>query len=267
GALQAINSRYESSESIYDQQNDMVTWLAGQDGLFRVYSPSYSIGQLAAVRNGLQLTDGIDPLQLQSYDRFMTQATGVTGDTYSVSIPRFATGRPEKDNEDAIPSAQLLGILNVKYIASAYPMEADGLRYVDHLSGAWIYQNELCRPRAWLQSTTELDESGANIIGYAEEIKYPDANTIQVQVSGDEGYLVLSEVAYPGWRVWIDGQRADLVVIGGLLRGVWIPGGQHTITFVFRPTLVYIGLAVSLAAMMAIVSVVIASTKQAGINV
>ena len=48
---------------------DILTDLARQKP-YRVYSPSYSLPQQSAVDAGLQLADGIDPLQLQAVCRF-----------------------------------------------------------------------------------------------------------------------------------------------------------------------------------------------------
>jgi len=59
------------------------------------------------------------------------------------------------------------------------------------------------------------------------------------------GRLVLSEINYPGWRVWIDDQPAELQTSYDILRSVEIPTGLHKIEFVFRPLSVYCGLLIS----------------------
>ena len=63
--------------------------------------------------------------------------------------------------------------------------------------------------------------------------------------SGDAGkQLVVLVSDYPGWRLYVDGQRATLQPANGYL-GAIMRSGEHTYTFVFRPPKYYIGLAIS----------------------
>ncbi|HKX33592.1 MAG TPA: YfhO family protein [Blastocatellia bacterium] len=48
------------------------------------------------------------------------------------------------------------------------------------------------------------------------------------------GFLVLSEIYYPGWEVRIDGQPAPVERVDYVLRGVAVPRGEHRLEFVFR---------------------------------
>jgi len=48
---------------------------------------------------------------------------------------------------------------------------------------------------------------------------------------------------YPGWEARIDGRRATLDQVGGVLQGVSVPAGIHTVEIVYRPRSVWIGLA------------------------
>jgi uncharacterized membrane protein YfhO len=47
---------------------------------------------------------------------------------------------------------------------------------------------------------------------------------------------VFSEVYYPlGWNAFIDGQKADYVKTNYVLRGMYLPAGDHEIEFRFEP--------------------------------
>jgi len=49
-------------------------------------------------------------------------------------------------------------------------------------------------------------------------------------------FAVLSEVYYPlGWDAYIDGQKADYVKTNYVLRGIYVPAGDHEIEFRFEP--------------------------------
>ena len=64
-------------------------------------------------------------------------------------------------------------------------------------------------------------------------------DSIQVQARG-EGVLVVTETAYPGWQVKVDGERADLESVGGLL-GVRLDSGTHDVVFAYRPRWYIVG--------------------------
>ncbi len=73
------------------------------------------------------LAEGIDPLQLSAYAAFMEKASGVPMEGYSVTLPPFASGRPEVDNRAYLPDARLLGLLNVRYVVSEFELVANDL--------------------------------------------------------------------------------------------------------------------------------------------
>ena len=47
--------------------------------------------------------------------------------------------------------------------------------------------------------------------------------------------VVLNEVDYPGWNVYIDDEKAVPVRANYLLRGVYVPAGSHLIEWRFEP--------------------------------
>lgn len=68
--------------------------------------------------------------------------------------------------------------------------------------------------------------------------------------SAGDGYLVLSEVYYPGWRAYVDGREAEVLVANHLFRSVSLESGEHEVEFVFDPPTLKIGLGVSLATLL-----------------
>ncbi len=216
---------------------DAASYLASQGNLFRIYSPSYSIPQQTAALFGLQLADGIDPLQLSNYTNFMQHATGVPMNTYSVTLPPFATGDPEADNSTDRPDPQALGLLNVRFVVSEFDLPVDGLVLRARLGSTRVYENEAARPRAWIEGSPATP----TVPGASVAVLRWSPNQIDLFASGG-GRLVLSEMAYPGWQVWVDGHRAENLTAYGLLRAVELPPGEHRVTYLFRPTSVYLGL-------------------------
>jgi hypothetical protein len=77
-----------------------------------------------------------------------------------------------------------------------------------------------------------------------------DLNEIRLQVTTTaEGYLVLSEVYYPGWRASLDGQETEVLRANYAFRALYLPAGDHQVRLVFAPLSWRVGLVLSLASM------------------
>ncbi len=232
---------FRPPDAVLSEQAEIARFLADQPGDFRVYSPSYSLPQQTAAFYRLELADGVEPLQLAAYADFMDAATGVPRAGYGVTLPPYAGGEPAADNAAYRPDPALLGLLNVRFVAAEFDLPVEGLRPLGRFGETRLYENDLARPRAWVQSGAGLDAPWQ-----AAEILTRSPNRITVRAAGP-GLLVLSEIAYPGWQVALDGDSLPLETAFGILRAVPLPEGKHQVTFVYRPWSVYLGLALGLA--------------------
>ena len=234
-------------------------YLAGKPGLFRIYSPSYSLPMQTAAASGLSLADGVEPVHLSIYDQYMARAGGYHNDSFSVTIPNFG-GPLETALENTEPNLTLLGLLNVEYLVSAFPMAWPGLSLEKEIEGTFIYRNERAHPRAWvtdsailqiddwlnqleqfpptsLASTSSETSAGAG----PEPIKVSEywANRLRLevsQISEPARWLIISEIWYPGWRATVNGQPQPIEQVNGLLRGLRLaPPGPYQITLEYRP--------------------------------
>jgi len=216
------------------------SWLEAQEGLFRVYSPSGSL----PFPSSLEQVNGVNPLHLESMAQFIGEAAGYAVGSYSVSLPDMyidADTPQEIRQAAARPDAALLGLLNTRYLAVDFPLESDGLEEVFVSGSTIVYENLQAHPRVWMDN------------GRVEEIRWTP-NHITVSVNSDEGgLLVLSEVMYPGWRVWVDGRGTPIETAYGVLRAVRLPPGAHTARFAFRPVTVYVGAGLAGAGWLALV--------------
>ncbi len=222
------------AETALSEQSALAAYLAAQPGRFRVYSPSYSLPQQTAARYGLELADGVNPLQILGYAQFMAAATGAPPAGYSVTIPPFSSGDPARDNAARTPDARRLGLLNVRFVAAEFDLHAEGLRLVRRFGRTRLYENAFALGPAWVQPPQAAPGEGARSLP-PQAVQW-SPNRVRLRASGP-GLLVLSEIAYPGWRVRVDGAPAALLLPAGLLRGVLLPAGEHTVEFSYTPAL------------------------------
>jgi len=77
-----------------------------------------------------------------------------------------------------------------------------------------------------------------------DEISYTSKSNVDAPA-------VFSEIWYRGnedWKAYIDGKYVDHFRANYLLRGLWIPKGEHEIVFKFEPHSFYTGKKISTAA-------------------
>ena len=81
-------------------------------------------------------------------------------------------------------------------------------------------------------------------------IKY-ELNNIEAEVeTAENGFLFLSEVYYPAWKAYIDGNSADLYRADYCERAVYLEKGKHTILFNYESDTFKTGLSVSMPLML-----------------
>jgi hypothetical protein len=241
-----LGLQFHAANEIFAQGSAAAAMIQAQAPDARVYSPSYSLPQQTAARDGLELADGVDPLQLSAYVGFMRAASGVFSSDYSVTLPAFVSGDPEVDNRSARPDARLLGLLNVGVVATEFPLDVDGLEEIGQAGKTILYRNTFVHPRAWVQPPDALPGSGDYLP--AEVTWSPDRITVKAE---GPGLLILSEIAYPGWYARLDGAPVPLSS-AVIFRAVDLPAGAHLVEFDFRPISVFAGLGVSVTAWLGI---------------
>jgi hypothetical protein len=231
------NLSFHERDRVFEEKSQVALFLAEQEGAFRVYSPSYSLPHQVAMVYGIESADGVDPLHLKTYADFMDNATGVPRKRYSVTIPPFENGSPELDNQNYSPNPKLLGFLNVRYILAEYDIKIEDLEFIKQIGQTRIYENRDFLPRAWVQSDGSIPGSSVSAVEYSSW----KPNEIQLSATGP-GLLVLSEIVYPGWRVYVDGELGKIDAVNDIFRGINLDSGHHDILLRFMPISVYIGI-------------------------
>ena len=97
-------------------------------------------------------------------------------------------------------------------------------------------------PSDWLVSESASgDLDGSVAVNQYES----DSVTYNVE-TGSQALLVTPELFYPGWRVYVDGERAEIYRANYLFRGVFVGAGRHEVEFIYRPSSFRAGAIISL---------------------
>ncbi len=89
--------------------------------------------------------------------------------------------------------------------------------------------------------------------------KYAD-NKVQINTTSNHpSLLVLTDMYFPGWKAKIDTTNTEIYRVNGLLRGVFVPKGNHIVTYYYFPTIFIIGLYTMFLAILIIISLYVIS--------
>ncbi|MHA2010654.1 MAG: hypothetical protein ACW980_25365, partial [Promethearchaeota archaeon] len=247
----------------------LIEFLDGQKGSFRSYSTDYdNLPQELTVRNNLHSAGGFDPIILNIYSKFMQAAGNYTFNENSVYIPPWQVSYPTYPNPD------ILGLLNIKYVITEYPLDNPDFNLVKRFDKLFVYENNRFLPRAFvvhdykvvknekevLKSVMTIDPRSVVILEkeIGKEVKPPiryegvvishySANEIIIKTNiSNPGILVLSEIWYPGWKVYDNNKLSEILRADYLLRGIFLEEGLHEVRFVYAPASLKIGAMTSL---------------------
>lgn len=86
------------------------------------------------------------------------------------------------------------------------------------------------------------------IIEYSTNSQIVETNILR------DGFLVLSEAYYPGWKVFIDGVQGHIYRANYLFRAVFLKRGIHTVQFVYQPVTLFRGAVIAVISLTILVS-------------
>lgn len=101
-------------------------------------------------------------------------------------------------------------------------------------------------------------ESKRGIRGVEDRVLITNYNAASIEflaILESDGYLVLSEHYYPGWKAYVNGERVKILRANYLFRAITLGSGEHKVKFIFSPETFQIGVILSLLGILFIISV------------
>ncbi len=246
-----------------DWKEDVVKFLKKDQGLYRVITPDSAQGLNLGMVYRVANIGGYDVNILRRYQEFINFSQG-----YPLNYPNL--------HMEIKKYSPLLNLLNLKYVILHSKMLAghSGFELVFSDDQINIYQNRDCLPRAFIVHKAKVIKGRENIfralgsknfnpreyVILEKEIKLETGNrplsikepTPQIiKYSPNEvivktkllqdGFLLLSDTYYPGWKAFIDSRETEIYRADYILRAVYLTKGKHTVHFVYQPLSFKIG--------------------------
>lgn len=188
------------------------------------------------------------------------------------------------------PRSTAYDVLGARYVIAQTPL-ADyvtgerPLTLIDRSDHVLVYERARTLPLARLLNKVEVIADEAAAINRVHQADFDPAATVilekepvcdlnetsspgtavitdrsdgywRIETSSDNpALLVLSETAYPGWRVTVDGEPVDWQTAYTAVRAVCVPAGSHLVEWHYQPTVYWLG---GLMSMFGLVLVIIA---------
>jgi hypothetical protein len=115
---------------------------------------------------------------------------------------------------------------------SAEKLEKPYLDRVMEEDGAYLYRLSGSLPRGFV--SRNLDIQGIDGNAAVKMIEYTDGKAEFLVEMPYDGYFVLSENRYPGWKAHVDGRRARVLPFS-VIMAVELKKGAHSIRFAYKP--------------------------------
>lgn len=216
----------KSSDKVYQ-------FLEKDPGKFRLYCTTDCLDFKEAVKIGKASLGGNNPVQLRDYIKFLSKAAGYQYNKYIPILPPY-----EVFSTKPQPNAELMGLLNTKYILSPYPLSDQSFILKEKIKDIYIYENTKALGQAFLKEERSI---------IPLDLNYYSANKITVKLNPqDRGELILSEIFYPGWESDVDGKKVTVQKKFEILRSINIEKGSKEAVFIYSPKSFKIGLAITL---------------------
>ena len=216
------------------------------------------------------------------------------GDVYRFETTSGTEATRLKEEADLGTGSRIDDLMGVRYIVAGGQLPLPKVFSEGKIS---VYENPGSLPRAWLvsnlvtgvkpesipatlrdpnfdmrhqvlltQSRDELQPAPALLRDVGDQTQPGKADfmwrgvnhfTVNTQSEG-AAFLVVSEAYYPGWTATVNGSRRPVFRCDGALMGVFAASGNERIEFAFRPSYMRTAVALSLIAVVFLVSSVLA---------
>lgn len=247
--LWIFNSKFISVKNINDVYSEFnfINRIKKDIDIFRIFDKE-GLYLPISTRNKIENITGVHSLYIKDYRDFI-----------------WAIGTHENKPYESffeindIQYPIFLDLLNVKYTI----VDNELSKNLNFLPRAYLVPNAIVLPKQMILNKLKEknfdpkyqiiiqkkpDVSLTNPSSFNEiKIFHREPNKIKLKASLEEpGFLILSEIDYPGWKAYDNGKEAKIYNADYILRSIYLSKGTHDISFVYKPISYKIGKTISL---------------------
>jgi hypothetical protein len=254
-------------QSMFYPPNPLLTKMQQDESIFRMAGTHYAFLPDTAALYGLEDARG--------YEAMTFRRLAETYPTWSLQL--------EAANHIIDKSLPMLSFLNIKYVIGGInEREDDQWKMVLKDRNSTLLENARVLPRAFVPRQVRYEND--LVLTVKEMVKardfadmawisapeYPShqisngPGTVGIRRNGatweldvvmeNDGWVVISESAWPGWRSYVDGKRVRWHFANHAFLGVYLSRGTHQVRLVYLPEAFTRGRAISLLTLAAIVA-------------
>jgi len=195
------------------------------------------------------------------------------------------TPKEELRGKGPAPNAKLMSMVNARYALSPRAIRDENLAFVGEAKGMKVYENRRTLPRCMVVGQAQVVPDAAAALDAVRQPAFDPRTTVilenvdsrlptgaadpchpspvtrhrpmevvvkvgETRPDPRDGFLVLNDTWYPGWRAYVDGQATRIYPANSVVRAVSLPTGRAEVRFVFAPQSLRLGQAVSLASLL-----------------
>lgn len=272
------------------KDNQIISKIKEDKGTYRVFDMGGTFIPLLEYNN-IELVTGVNPLYLKDYRDFLW-ALGKHEDTSYDSFFQI--------NEISNPT--ILNLLNTKYVISNKELKIPGyFKIVESNSSLgysllpnrmyYLYMNTNTLPRAYIIPNAVIVTDNNKVLKLLNKNFNPKRNIIleknpmhptsnpssftpvelvsfrpneiKLKTSlSQPGFLVLSEIWYPGWRATDNGHLKTIYRANYIFRSIFLEKGSHDIIFSYEPDTFKIGKYISSVSILVVFFVLLILRKK-----
>lgn len=203
--------------------------------------------------------------------------SAMTNTRLAMTYPLWSVDQPVSFNRIDDGTKPFLSFLNIRYLFTPLDstLPSPQWKLLARDRGAQLFENTAAAPRAFIPAVISYRPSGRRVLA---EMLAANEFTRRVWIEAPEhsaqdvangsgrvtahraklgleldatmqraGWIAISETAWRGWRVYIDGVRVRHRIADHAFIGVYVPAGRHHVRLIFLPDAFTRGRAISFA--------------------
>jgi hypothetical protein len=250
--------------SIYINENDVIRYCKNDPGLYRIL-PLTDEPETYATFNKyiyykLFSVSGYEAVGVQYYNDYLKNMALGTRLIDLLNIKYIILPKGVMFNDQPVEVGKIIGpykivmdadavlLENLNYLPRTFPVHHAYVLKPQEILSALSHPAFNPREAVFLEEYPNVAMTPENIPSSSSkaEITYYFNRSIQIQASmATDGFLVLSEKYDPGWKAYVEGQPTRIYKANYTLQAIFLPKGQHIVTFAYQPTQFIVGFGIT----------------------